>query len=198
MTVLEGVSYVLKCTYLVPLKTVSIAMFTSVTLRRQLAWTTINVVFVTIVSFLRPKSILLVTFSGLRRSDPRTCNIWSTGRYCCPLHATEEYQWLLASMSVCIRNVQTVSFWRGCPLLTLYRLQRMHNIQFYMVRQLRLNRELCNKISPQPIENTRFGGQSGTGARFNPCTLVLPASVIPPMPVLIFQALPSTLDNLCN
>jgi len=91
MTLLEGVSYLLQCTYHTPLNTVPVATLTSVTLRRQLVWTTINVVFVTMVSFLFPKSILLVTIIGLRGSDPRACNIWSPGHFCCPLHAAEEY-----------------------------------------------------------------------------------------------------------
>jgi hypothetical protein len=114
ITLLEGVSYPQQCTCHTPLNIIPITTYMSLTLRRQLVWTTVNVVFVTMVSFLSPKSILLVTFSGLWRSDPRACNIWSPGRcrsLCTPQKNISGY--LPAGLLASGMSKQTISYFWG-------------------------------------------------------------------------------------
>jgi hypothetical protein len=59
--------------------------------------------------FLHLKSLLLVTFSGLRPSDPRACNMWSIRCSYLPLHAIDEYSYPPAIKLACYRSVQTDS-----------------------------------------------------------------------------------------
>jgi hypothetical protein len=93
-------------------------------------------------------SLLLVTFSGLRPSDPRACNMWSIGCFYLPLHAIEEYCYLLATKPTSAGASKLT-----VDLLMTYRLWILCNVESDIVGMFIMNWEMRRR---KPLQNVQY------------------------------------------